>query len=99
MAQLTIRVPDALAEDVKAAARSAHRSVNAWVAGVLTAAVDPEFESDEADRLRAKLRRAGLLVEPPAPDGEVPTATALARARRAAGQGRPLSEHVIEGRR
>ena len=67
---------------------------------VLDVATNPEFEVDEATRLRELLREAGLLYEPvrrePAPPIEEER---LAGARRAAGKGTPLSQLVIDGRR
>jgi hypothetical protein len=65
---------------------------------VLIAAVDPENTSDEVERVRERLRRAGLLAKPTRmatrPDPE-----AVAAARRRAGKGKPLSEIISEERR
>jgi len=98
MAQLTLRLPDALADDLRRAATERGQSVNAWATAVLRAAVDPELAGDDAERTRERLQRAGLLIEVDAHRGMRPTAEAEARARRAAGQGKALSEYVIEGR-
>jgi len=98
MTQLTIRLDESLAEQVKAHAGRAGRSVNSWVVAVLSAVVDPELAGSDAERTRERLARAGLLaplagIRPAPPDPE-----RLERARRAAGAGRPLSELVSEGR-
>jgi plasmid stability protein len=99
IAQLTLRLDDDLARHLKAKAAEDGRSVNALVVAGLRALVDPDWAGDEADRLRERFRRAGILSEPGPPlhrrrqDPEV-----LARARAAAGNGKPLSDYVSEGR-
>ena len=98
MSQLTLRLPDGLVRDVKAAAAASGQSVNGWIHSVLDAAVNPDLATDEAERLRERLRRAGVLLEPKKRDVRRPGAAELARARRAAGRGKPLSEYVSEGR-
>lgn len=100
MPQLTLRIDDRLASDLKDHAAKAGRSVNAWASQILQAAVDPDLAGTDAQRTRERLARAGLLViPPPRPGVRRPAATRLARARRAAGRGRSLSDLVIEGRR
>jgi hypothetical protein len=98
MAQITLRVPDVLADDLRRAAAERGQSLNAWAAVVLQVAVDPELSGDEAERTRERLRRAGLLAEPGQRRGSRPDDATVARARQAAGQGRPLSDYVVEGR-
>ncbi len=98
MAQLTVRLADELAEDVKRAAHAVGRSVNEFVTTVLRAAVDPEFAGEEAERLRERLRRAGLLHEPEPRALRRPSRRRLRDARRAAGGGTPLSKLVSEDR-
>jgi len=98
MAQLTIRLPDELAAGVRDRAADEGKSVNRFVLDAMRALVDPDLEESDVERIRARLRRAGLLHEPerrriPRADPE-----ALDQARRAAGRGKPLSEYVIEGR-
>ncbi len=99
MAQLTLRLDDDLVDALKAEAKREGRSVNATAALVLRAFVNPDLAGDEAARLRERFRRAGILSEPGPPlnrrrqDPEV-----LARARAAAGKGKPLSDYVSEGR-
>lgn len=98
MAQLTLRIDDDLAARVKAVARVSGRSVNAFAALVLSAAVDPDLATDEAERLRERLDRAGVLAPAPAGTRGRPDEAALARARAAAASGRPLAELIREGR-
>jgi hypothetical protein len=98
MTQLTLRVPDQLVDRVKVAARERGQSVNRWATAVLSAAVDPAFAGDDAQVLRERLARAGLLV---ATSGRRrrPGRSAVARARAAAGKGRPLGDLVSTSRR
>lgn len=94
MAQITLRVDDELAHDIRDAAQRTGRSVNAWLAFVARAATDPEMEGDEVTRLRERLRRAGLLSENVPYDGPPVDQEEFERARKAAGTGTPLSEMV-----
>jgi predicted transcriptional regulator len=98
MAQITLRVDDELAGALKAAAQASQRSVNRFVTGVLRAALDPDLAGDEAQRVRERLARAGLLAEG-GPTRRRPDTTAVARARRAAGRGTALSDLVVGDRR
>lgn len=98
MAQLTLRLPDPLADDLRRAATARGQSVNAWVTAVLRAAVDPELAGDDAARTRERLQRAGLLIEVEPFRGQRPGPEAAARARRAAAQGKLLSDYVSDGR-
>lgn len=99
MAQLTIRLQDSLAREIKAEADSRGRSVNGWIVAVLQAALDPELEDSQLARTRARLARAGLLAESP---GRVkatrPDPGRVVAAREAAGSGTPLSKLVTDGR-
>lgn len=99
MRQLTLRVPDELAEQLKLAASDREDSVNGYAVKVLSAAVDPNLASDEITGLRERLAQAGLLLTPERIPTKRPSARALSRARAAAGIGRQLSDFVIEGRR
>lgn len=47
-------------------AEDAGVSLNQWATLVLRAAVDPALGGDEVERIRARLRRAGVLEEPQA---------------------------------
>ncbi|MEO1062265.1 MAG: toxin-antitoxin system HicB family antitoxin [Actinomycetota bacterium] len=99
MAQITVRADEDVVERVKAAAARSGRSMNEWVTRVLDVASNPQFEADEATRLRELLRDAGLLSEPTRPEPAPPVdEERLARARRAAGKGTPLSQLVADGR-
>jgi hypothetical protein len=71
--------------------------MNDYVTAVLDVATDPNLAGSEADRLRERLARAGLL----APAGrrrQRPSKKEVAEARAAAGTGTSLSELVSEGR-
>lgn len=98
MRQISLRVPDQLADDLKRAAADREASLNSFATAALRAAVDPDFSGDEAERLRGRLRRAGLLWEPEGVPPDPPTREELERARAAAGEGTPLSELVSAGR-
>ena len=98
MRQLNLRVPEQLAADLKRAAADQGRSVNALATDGLRALVDPEFAGEEADRIRERLRQAGLLVRLEPMPGAPPDAAALKDARRAAGRGRSLSDYVTGDR-
>jgi plasmid stability protein len=99
MTQLTIRADDELVDRVKQAAVAQGRSMNDYVTAVLDAATDPALAGDAAERLRARLRMAGLLWEPPAGSARPrPHAKAVAAARKRAGRGTPLSDHVRRDR-
>jgi plasmid stability protein len=99
MAQLTIRLDDDLAKDVKSVAATSGKSANAWVVSVLRAAVDPDLADSELERIRARLARAGLLATPTRErPGRRPDPELVRVARAAAGRGKSLSEIVSEGR-
>lgn len=100
MPQLTIRLDEDLARQLKAHAHAVGRSVNGWVVDVLRAALDPDLDESELERTRARLARAGLLAEPrPSDPRTPPDPERLRAARRAAGAGTPLSALVSDGRR
>jgi len=99
MRQLTLRVPEDLAERLKGAARDRAESVNGYAVKVLSAAVDPDLAGDEVTGLRERLARAGLLLSPELLPAKRPSTRALSRARAAAGHGKPLSDYIAEGRR
>lgn len=99
MAQLTLRIDDELARRLKQVAAEQQRSVNAYAAAVLGAAVDPELAEDELQRVRERLARAGLLAEVGSPSPRHrPRSAAVAAAGRRAARGTPLSDLVGEGR-
>ncbi len=73
--------------------------MNAYITHVLETVTDPDYGGDEAERLRDRLRMAGLLSEHPGdPDLVVPSDEEFEAARARAGRGTPLSDLVIEGR-
>lgn len=99
MRQLTLRIPDDLADGLRSLAARDGRSVNALATAVLSALVDPELEGDEASRLRARLDQAGLLARQEPSSGVVrPSRRRVADAGRRAATGKALSELVREGR-
>jgi|SRR4029453_11160284 hypothetical protein len=99
MPQLTLRLPDDLVDRLRAAARARRQSVNGLATAVLGAAVDPAYAGDEAQALRERLERAGLLMISARSRRPRPSGATVAKARAAAGRGRPLSRLVVEGRR
>ena len=96
---MTLRLDDGLAAEVRRAARRDGRSVNAWVAELLRVAVDPEHDAPGMERVRERLRRAGVLAVVPDRPVARPDPQAVAAARAEAGRGRPVAEFVVEGRR
>lgn len=99
MAQLTVRIDDQLAQQIKIHAGAVGRSVNRWVVAVLSAAINPDFSDSESERTRARLARAGLLHQPVntaviAP----PNQAELKRIRKKAGSGTPLSKLTSKDR-
>lgn len=99
MAQLTLRIDDELAQQIKTHADVLGRSVNSWVTALLRTAIDPDFADNALERTRGRLARAGLLAAQPTRAGLVPPdPTALDAARRSAGRGTPLSQVVSDDR-
>lgn len=98
MAQLTLRVDDELADELRRVAAQRGESMNALVITVLRAAVDPEAAGSEVDRFRERLARAGLLAEPASVPVTRPDPEELAAAARRAARGKTLSDIVIEDR-
>jgi len=94
---MTIRLDDELLDRVRHTASRQGRSMNEYVGHILDAATDPDLAGGEAEQLRERLRRAGLLA-PSEPPRTRPPADLVAKARAAAGKGVPLSTLVSEGR-
>lgn len=95
---MTWRTTDELLDRVRRQAEQRGRSLNDWVSTVLEAASDPSHAGTEAEQVRERLARAGVLdsvadVVGPAPD---PGRVAAARVR--AGAGTPLAQLVAQGR-
>jgi hypothetical protein len=61
VAQVTWRATDELVERVRRAAKARQSSLNEYVTAVLDAATDPGTAGSEAEALRERLDRAGLL--------------------------------------
>lgn len=72
--------------------------MNEYVTAVLDAVTNPDLAGGEAERLRERIDQAGLLVPPSSEGRQRPAKRDVARARSAAGTGRPLSDLVDEGR-
>ena len=96
---MTWRASADLIERVRRQAAEHGRSMNEWVTVVMEAATNPDFEQDDAARIRQRLRQAGLLEEAPGPARARPNRRAIAAARRTAGSGTALSEVVAQERR
>jgi plasmid stability protein len=98
MGQLTLRLPDELVERVRSMADQLGRSMNDYASAVLDAATNPNFADSEAERVRVRLRLAGLLA--PASNNVAirPPRAAVAAARKRAGAGTSLAQLVDEGR-
>jgi plasmid stability protein len=69
--QLTLRIPDDLHRRLKAEAAERGTSVNLYAQAVLAASIDPETATTEIERMRERMRRAGLLAESIDPPEEV----------------------------
>jgi plasmid stability protein len=98
MGQLTLRLPDELVERVRSTADLLGRSMNDYAGAVLDAATNPDLSETEAERVRVRLRLAGLLAPPTHVAVTRPSRDAVAAARHRAGQGTPLAHLVAEGR-
>ena len=96
---MTWRGPDELLERVRAQAREHGRSLNEWVTLVLDAASDPSTAGTDAERLRERLARAGLLETAATQMTRRPTTRQVAEARAAAGRGTSLADIVAADRR
>lgn len=100
MSQLTLRVSEQFASEMKAAARASRQSVTQWAMAALRAALTRrKSPSAEAEAIRERLARAGLLAEEAPRRPRRPPRAVVAQARAAAGKGRALSELVSEDRR
>lgn len=97
MTQVTWRAPEELVAAMREAAKRQGRSLNDFITQLARAATEPTWPEDDAERLRERLARAGLLVAA-GPPRERPHADRVARARAAAGRGKPLSELVNDER-
>lgn len=99
MAQISLRISDDLARDVKADARRQKLSVNGYITFILKSASNPDFGGSEAERVRDRLRRAGLLEEwIGEPEVQPPTTEEFETARAKASKGKSLTDLVLEER-
>ena len=98
MGQLTIRADEALIARIRSVSAASDRSMNEFVVAVLDAATNPDLADSEAERVRARLALAGLLVTGPRRRGERPDRAAVEAARRSAGRGTALADLVSDGR-
>jgi hypothetical protein len=98
MAQLTIRATDDLVERVRRQASSEGRSMNEYVTFVLDTATNPDLAGSERERLRERLRAAGLLTDLPRRRGPRPDPELVRAAGERAARGKLLSDIVSEDR-
>lgn len=98
MGQVSWRVDDELLERVRHSAAAAGMSVNKYISRVLSLATSEDDESSEAQRMRQRLRAAGVLASDDRPGARRVDDEELIRLRRLAGQGTPLSDTVITDR-
>lgn len=97
MTQITWRAPDELVNRLRKAAEREGRSLNDYLTRLAQAATDPDLAGTDLERLQERLAQAGLLV-PLGPPRRRPNPEAVARARRKAGRGTPLSDLVTKDR-
>lgn len=98
MAQLTLRVDDELADDLRNLAARRGESINAMATKMLRALTDPNAAGSDLEQMRERLARAGLLADPPSEPAPRPDPELVAAARREAAKGTMLSEIVVEDR-
>ncbi len=73
--------------------------VYGWiVTSILDAVTDPDLADSPSERVRERLRRAGLLATPARLPGNRPPMEAIAEAGARAATGRTLSDHVSDQR-
>lgn len=98
MAQVTWRASADLVDRVRDEAARQGRSLNDYLTRLAEAATDPDLADSDQQRLRERLAQAGLLAPTSGPAHRRPDPAAVARARRRAGRGTPLSDLVSEDR-
>lgn len=96
--QVTIRADEDLIERVKRSAAASGRSMNEWANLVFRAATDPDAAGSEIERIRERLRNAGVLAEHRPLPGSPPDPELVRAAGERAATGTPLSAYVTEGR-
>lgn len=98
MAQLTLRVDDDLADDLRDMAARRGESVNALATNVLRAFTDPQAAGSDMEKIRERLARAGLLAEPALKSVGRLDPEAVAEAGRRAAEGKLVSDILLEDR-
>src|SRR5215470_3810503 len=98
MTQVTWGAPGKLVKRVQEVAAREGRSMNEFLTLVLDAATNSDLAGSDAERVRERLARAGLLAVPGIPRSR-PAPDELAQTREAAGRGTPLSDIVSRDRR
>ncbi|HZK36500.1 MAG TPA: hypothetical protein VFC57_06065 [Aeromicrobium sp.] len=98
MGQVSWRVDDELLEHVRHSAAAAGMSVNKYISRVLSLATSEDDESSEAQRMRQRLRAAGVSASDDRPGTRRVDDEEFVRLRRLAGHGTPLSDIVITDR-
>lgn len=98
MAQVTWRASTDLVDRVRDEAARQGRSLNDYLTRLAEAATDPDLADSDQQRLRERLAQAGLLTPASGKRGRRPDPAAVARARRRAGRGTPVSDLVSEDR-
>jgi hypothetical protein len=88
-----------LVSQVKNLARSDGLSLNEWLTRVMTVLTQADDAETPGQRLRSRLRGAGLLASGNPVAIAPPSEAALSEARRKAGAGTPLAEIVSADRR
>jgi Ribbon-helix-helix protein, copG family len=96
--QVTIRADEELIDRIKRTAAAGGRSMNEWANLVFRAATDPDASGSDIERIRERLRNAGLLSEHIPLAGHGPDPGLVREAGRRAAVGTPLSDIVSEDR-
>jgi len=101
MTQIVVEVTDEQRARLEEAASVRGLRVDAWLAEVGLRAAERQAAPtvDQVERMRRELAEAGLLMEVPRLTRQPPDPERVARARAAAGRGKPLSDIVSEDRR
>jgi hypothetical protein len=98
MTQMTLRIPEELAQRIHRTARARGMSSNEFLRQVADAATDASLAGSAAERTRERLAAAGLLeIRTPTPRIRPPREE-VAAAMHAAGAGTPLSDIVAADR-
>ncbi len=98
MGQMSWRTDDELLMRVRNSAAAAGISLNTYVTRVLTIATSEDEQGGEAERLRQRLRAAGVLADSDYRPRQRPNDADVEAAARHAGQGTPLSDLVAHMR-